>query len=125
MKMTSIAAAMVAVLIGGCATRITYSNSPPTDDIGVLSRRVHFVKLMETVRDNWHQAPSPELKQKVERLMHEAQLRQECANRKCWLQYKNYRITAGAEFIEIEASPKLFFKIDIREPEVAAKLIYS
>jgi hypothetical protein len=117
MKMTSIAAAMVAVLIGGCATRITYSNSPPTDDIGVLSRRVHFVKLMETVRDNWHQAPSPELKQKVERLMHEAQLRQECANRKCWLQYKNYRIT--------EASPKLFFKIDIREPEVAAKLIYS
>lgn len=127
-KLLAIALVSVGVLVSACSVKYTEYRTPPkpeVTDMVTLTRKAHFVELMEVVRDNWHQAPSPELKEKVNRLMFEAGLTQECANRRCWLSYRSLRITTDEDFITIEFRDKSVTKIDVNEPDRAAKVIYG
>ncbi len=119
---------MTAVVLSGCSASYTTYRAQPVvvrEDIGQLSRKAHFVELMEFVRENHHLAPTPEMKKTVERLMFEAALVQQCANKKCWLAYGELRITTDDMFINIESKDKSVIKIDINEPDRAAKVIYG
>ena len=124
MKIAAIA--LISVLLSGCSMSVSHKRTEPAQaDIGQFSRKVHFIELMELVHENWHKGASNELKQKVERLMFEAGLVQQCANKKCWLAYGTLRITTEEDWIVIEYPDKSILKIDSREPDKAAKVIYG
>lgn len=128
--MKFLTAILVSIALSGCVpfskpTEYRIPPKPDVTDMGTFSQKVHFIELMEVVRDNWHQAPTPELKVQVARLMQEAGLRQECANKRCWLQYQQIKITTNDDFIIIEPDSKNVVKIDINEPHIAAKMIYG
>lgn len=117
-----------ALLLSGCSVSYSRSSIPPAPtqmDMAKFSQKKHFVELMEFVRANHHAAPTPEIKAKVYRLMFEAGLVQQCANRKCWLAYGDLKITTEELFINIEYRDKSMIKIDINEPDRAAKVIYG
>ncbi len=119
MIMKKLAVLQTCFVLAGCST--TINSQKPSNHTN--AQKLSFIELMETVRDNWHQAPTPELKNKVNRLMYESGLRQECLDRRCWLQYKQYRITTTDEFIVI-TTKNLEVKVSIDEPEKAATFLY-
>lgn len=133
MKIASIA--LISVLLSGCSMSVSvwHTRTEPAQadidqfsaDIGQFSRKVHFIELMELIRDNWHKAPTPDQKKKAERLMYEANLVQQCANKRCWLSYGKFRITTEEDWIVIEVKNNSITKIDINEPDRAAKIIYG
>jgi len=124
MKIAAIA--LASVLLSGCSMSVWHTRTQPAQvDIGQFSRKVHFIELMELVHENWHKGASNELKEKAQRLMFEAGLVQQCANKKCWLAYGNLRITTEEDWIVIEYPDKSILKIDAREPDKAAKVIYG
>ena len=117
-------------LLAGCGCATAYQDKGPPNkitnmDMGTFSQKVHFIELMEFVRDNAHKAPPVNAKSKVERLIFEAGLTQRCENKRCWLEIRGYRITTDTEFINIQMSQGQVVKIDIHEPERAAKVIYG
>ena len=125
--MKALAAILLGIALSACSSKSEYrvAPRPVAVDMETFKKRDNFVQLMEIVRDNWHQAPSPELKEKVNRLMFEAGLTQGCANRRCWLSYRSLRITTDEDFITIEFRDKSVTKIDVNEPDRAAKVIYG
>lgn len=126
--MKIVAMALVSVFLSGCSISYSRTHVPPAPtqmDMGRFSQKVHFIELMEFVRDNHHAAPTPQIKEKVLRLVFEAGLTQQCANRKCWLAYGDLKITTEELFINIEYRDKYVIKIDINEPDRAAKVIYG
>lgn len=117
-----------ALLLSGCSVSYSRNYTPPAPtqmDMGKFSQKVHFIELIELVRDNGHKAPTPELKKKAERLLFEAGLNKKCANNICWLTYQDLKITTDEMFINIEYRDKSMIKIDINEPQKAAKVIYG
>lgn len=119
---------LASMLLSGCSVSYSHKKVETAkvhEDIGTFSKKVHFIELMELLRDNWHQAPTPELKNKVNNLMLHAGLEQKCSNRTCWLAYQDLKITTQENFIVIEYTNKSVIKIDIDNPDRAAKVIYG
>jgi len=126
--MKIVATTLAAVFLSACSASYSRTTLPPAPvqmDMRTFSQKVHFIELMEFVHDNHHVAPTADLKKKVDRLMFEAGLSQQCANRSCWLAYRNLKIRTDEDFIIIEFTDKSVTKIDINEPERAAKVIYG
>lgn len=126
--MKIVATTLAAVFLSACSASYSRTTIPPAPvqmDMGTFSQKVHFIELMEFVRDNHHVAPTADLKKKVDRLMFEAGLSQQCANRSCWLAYGEVKITTDEMFIIMEYRDKSVIKIDINEPDRAAKVIYG
>jgi hypothetical protein len=115
---------VAALFLSACSVSVAHKSVVPVRSIE-STQRVHFVQLMEIVRDNYHKAPTPELKEQVIRLVRDSGLEQKCQNKRCWLQYKDLRITTEEEYIVIEISATSYIRVDIRDPRIAAKVIYG
>lgn len=125
--MKALAAILLGIALSACSSKSEYrvAPRPVAVDMETFKKRDNFVQLMEIVRDNWHKAPSQEIKARVSQLTIEAGLTQQCANRRCWLAYREFKISMEEDFIVIEFKDKSVTKIDVAEPERAAKVIYG
>jgi hypothetical protein len=126
--MKALATILLGIALSACSVSKYEYRVPPRpvqSDMESFKRKTAFIELMEIVRDNSHIAPTKELKEKVNRLTIEAGLTQQCANRHCWLSYRELKISMEEDFIAIEFKDKTVTKVDVNEPDRAAKVIYG
>jgi hypothetical protein len=115
-------------MLTGCSVSYAHYKKPDTPvavDMIVFNKKAAFVELMEVVSENWHKAPTPELKTRVEGLIFAAGLVKKCANRVCWLEHMGVKIRTDSDNIIIEYSRGSIVKVSIAEPDRAANLIYG
>ena len=70
-KILSVAA--LGITLSGCSVSYAHYKTPevPTQtDLATMSRKSNFIELMNVISENWHVAPTQDLKIKVERLIY-------------------------------------------------------
>jgi len=120
---TNIILVLMSIVLSGCSySRTTYNTQ--TEVINHNQQHDAFVRFVEFMNKNSTSKPTEALKNELNILLSEAELRKECTNKKgCYLVHKNIKIMISQEFIHIERIDNSYVKVD--DPRIAAKYIYG